>query len=398
MKPNVLATLAFGGLLAVSAGWFLTHGAGVAAAEEEVKGSVLVETHPAQLGVIADTLTVYGAAVPAINGGMTLSVPAEGRIMRISVTPGESVHKGQSLLEFQLSAAASSAHTQAVTALKAATEEQARITRLLGQQLATRDQKVVADKAAADAQSALTALEHETGGRAQQSLMAPFDGIVTAIPVAQGERVAAGAALVTLTRHNGLVVTCGIEPGELKRVKLGQSVRIKPLSGEGEAIEGKLARIDKSLNPKTRLIDADIAVADELIQGQAYRAQIEVGELKGWIVPRDAVLDDDEGSYVFQVAGDKAKRVKVKRIGNDDENAAVDGPLDPKLEVVTVGNYQLEDGGAVRKEEDEGKDDKADAKGEKADAKDDKAETKDAKADAKDAKAAPVKKADGKQP
>lgn len=334
------------------------------AAEEEVKGSVLVETQPVKQGAIADSLTAYGTAVPAINGGMTLSVQADGRVMRIAVTSGEAVHKGQTLMEFHLSAAASSTYAQAVTALKTAKEEQARIARLLGQQLATRDQKALADKAAADAQASLDALEHETGGKPQQTLVAPFDGVVATIPVNQGDRVAAGAALVTITRSNGLVITCGIEPAEVKRLKIGQAVRIKPLSGDAEAVEGKLSRIDKSLNPKTRLVDADVTVDDELIQGAAFRAQVEVGELKGWLVPRDAVLDDDEGTYLFQVAGDKAKRVKVKRLGNDDETAAVEGPLDPKLEVVTVGNYQLEDGGAVRKEESEAKDakDNADAK------------------------------------
>jgi RND family efflux transporter MFP subunit len=369
MKAKLLAALVASLSIGVTVGMLTGH---VTAAEEEVKGSVLVETQPAKLGTIADTLTAYGTAAPAINGGMTLSVQAEGRVMHIAVTPGEAVHKGQTLVEFQLSAAASSTYQQAVTALNAAKEEQARVTRLLGQQLATRDQKVVADKAAADAQAALTALERETGGKPQQTLVAPFDGVVAAIPVNQGDRVAAGAALVTITRHNGLVVTCGIEPSEVKRLKIGQTVRIKPLSGDAEAIEGKLSRIDRSLNPKTRLVDADVVVDDELIQGQAFRAQIEVGELKGWIVPRDAVLDDDEGTYVFQVAGTKAKRVKVKRVGNDDESAAVEGPLDAKLEVITVGNYQLEDGGAVRKEE-------GDAKDEKGAAKDDKASTKDAK-------------------
>lgn len=372
MKVKLLAALVAGMLIAGTAGLLVSHTAG--AAEEEVKGSVLVETQPTKQGTIADTLAAYGTAVPAINGGMTMSVQAEGRVMHIAVTPGEAVQKGQTLMEFHLSAAASSTYAQAVTALKTAKEEQVRITRLLSQQLATRDQKALADKAAADAQAALDALERETGGKPQQTLVAPFDGVVAAIPVNQGDRVAAGAALVTITRSNGLVVTCGVEPSEVKRLKLGQTVRIKPLSGDAEAIEGKLSRIDKSLNPKTRLVDADVVVDDELIQGQAFRAQIEVGELKGWIVPRDAVLDDDEGTYVFQVAGDKAKRIKVKRIGNDDENAAVEGPLDPKLEVVAVGNYQLEDGGAVRKEEADAKDEKDATK--KGDAKDDKADAK----------------------
>jgi RND family efflux transporter MFP subunit len=323
-------------------------------AQEDAKAesaSVLVETKPVQRGEIADKLIGYGSAVPAINGGMTLSVQAEGRVMRIAVTPGEAVHAGQILLEFHLSAAASSTYSQAVSALKLAQEERTRIARLLDQQLATRDQKAQADKAASDAQAALAALEHETGGKPQQTLVAPFDGVVSTVPVAQGDRVAAGAALVTITRSKGLVVTVGVEPSERGRLQLGQSVEVQSLGGGSETHEGKLVRVDRSLNPKTRLVDADVAVDDELLQGDAFRAAIEVGQLKGWLVPRDAVLDDEDGAYLFQVDGKKAVRVAVKRIGSDEETAVVDGPVDAKREVVVVGNYQLESGMAVRKDE-----------------------------------------------
>ena len=71
-------------------------------------------------------------------------------------------------------------------------------------------------------------------------------------------------------------------------------------------------------------------------------------ELKGWVVPRDAVLSDAQGEYLFQVAGSKAVRVRVKRIGGDDNNSVVEGALDPARPLVTLGNYQLNDGGAVR--------------------------------------------------
>lgn len=349
MKRAIAAGLA-GTLLVISA---------MAAEDDKAakESTVLVEGSAPHRGSIADTIAAYGTAVQATNGGMTLSMPAEGRVMRILVTAGESVHAGQSLLEFHLSASASSAQAQAISTLRLAREEQKRINRLLEQQLATRDQKGQADKAASDAQATLDALERETGGKAQQSLQAPFNGVIASIPVAQGDRVAAGATLATITRSKGLVVTVGVEPSELKRVAVDQPVEVEPMSG-GEAIKGRIARIDRSLNPKTRLVDADIAVEEDLLQGDAFRAKIEVGEFKGWLVPRDSVLDDDEGTYLFQIVGGKAKRLKVSRVGSNDETSVVTGALDPKLDVVSSGNYQLEDGMSVRKKElaDDGKD------------------------------------------
>jgi membrane fusion protein (multidrug efflux system) len=310
--------------------------------------SVLVTTDVARRGEVAEVVVAYGTAAPAIDRVMTLSVPAEGRVMRILTTPGESVHAGQTLIEFQLSAAASSALAQATTALSLARTEQARIERLLAQQLATRDQKAQADKAVADAQTTLDALRRETGAREQNTLGAPFDGVVTAIPVAQGDRVAAGAALITLARNDGMRITVGVEPRDVRRIALGQPAALALLADDASHHAGKVAKIDKSLNPKTRLVDVDLTLNDDVLNGEAFRADITVGHVTGWLVPRNAVLDDDDGTSVFQVAAGKAVRVEVKRIGSADDTIAVDGPIDPSRRIVVEGNYQLTDGIPVR--------------------------------------------------
>ena len=346
MNPNryaaaVLAAGALAGLLP-----------GLAACSKEnadnTAASVLVQTQAPRRGALPDLVIAYGTAAPAINGGMTLSVQAEGRVMRILATPGEAVRADQGLIEFHLSAAATSTYEQAVSALKVAQQEQAKTARLLAQQLATRDQQAQADKAASDAQAALTALEQESGGKPLQTITAPFDGVVGAIPVAQGDRVQPGAALVTVTRNSGLVVTVGVEPMLRGRLKLGQPVTLTPLAEGEPVLQGQVSRIDRALNPKTRLIDADVTVAGELLQGAAFRAAIQTGELQGWLVPRDAVLGDEQGQYLFQVADGKAQRVAVKRLGGSDDTSVVDGPLDAQRPLVTVGNYQLGDGDAVR--------------------------------------------------
>jgi membrane fusion protein, multidrug efflux system len=341
MNPSFCAAILAAALLSFS----------IAAAADEApdaSGSVLVQTQAPRRGSLPDAVVAYGSAVPALNGAMTLSVQAEGRVARILATPGEAVRAGQALLEFHLSAAATSIYEQAQSALKLAQQEQARTARLLAQQLATRDQQAQADKAVSDAQAALTALEQEHGGAPQQLIAAPFDGVVDAIPVTQGERVAPGAPLATVTRSGGLVVTVGVEPAQRGRLKLGQAVRLEPLAADEPALDGKVVRIDRVLNPRTRLIDVDVAAGGELLEGQAYRASIITGALQGWLVPRDAVLADEQGEALYQVAGGKARRVAVRRLGGDEQSSVVDGPLDPQQPLVTAGNYQLSDGAAVR--------------------------------------------------
>ena len=279
---------------------------------------------------------------------MTLSLPQEGRVLGISVTPGEQVRKGDRLIAFGASAAASSTYQQAVSALALARTQRDHTAQLLGQQLATRDQLAQADKALSDAQSTLDALRRQGAGQATQDLTAPFDGIVAAVPVAVGDRLQPGAPLLTLTRLDGLVVTVGIEPASRSRIAPGQPVQLQPLAG-GAALDGRVLRIDGVLNGKTRLVDADIAIpVGAVLSGEAFRAAITVGQLTGWLAPHAAVLTSAQGAAVFQVNGDKAVRVAVQVTGQSGDTDVVAGPLDPARKLVTEGNYQLDDGATVR--------------------------------------------------
>lgn len=322
---------------------------GPVAAHADDAPTVLVQTETPRQGTLPDILSAYGTAMPALNGGMTLSVQQEGRITAIEVTAGEKVHTGQHLLEFSASATASSAFQQAVSTLSLAQAERAHTAQLLRQQLATRDQLAQADKAVVDAQATLEALRREGGGEPVRNLDAPFDGIVETIPVSQGDRVQPGAPLATLVRLDGLVVTVGIEPGDQNRVRPGQAVHLAPLAG-GEAIDGHVLRVDAILNPKTRMVDADIAVpVGAAMPGAAFRADVTVGQFQGWIVPHDAVLTDDKGvAYLFQLADGKASRIDVTLVGSRGGQDVVTGALDPARQLVVQGNYQLEDGMAAR--------------------------------------------------
>jgi membrane fusion protein (multidrug efflux system) len=311
--------------------------------------SVQVATQKPVKGYLMDSVSAYGTAVPGAGGSLTVNVQVEGRIEHLFVTPGEPVRAGDRLLEFQISAAARSALAQAVSALKLADSEQQRISRLFAQQLATRDQLLVAEKALADARAALNALNADHGGASHWAILAPFDGVVGTVPVAQGDRVASAAPLVTLTRADGLVIRVGVEPAQRTRLVIGQKAALKSIGGSGAELQGTLVRIDRVLNPTTRLVDADVAVAAApIMQGEAYMAQIAIGRIEGWQVPSNAVLRDAEGSYVFQTHADKAVRVPVRVLASKGTSSVISGPIKPDLPLVITGNYQLSDGMAVR--------------------------------------------------
>ena len=128
-----------------------------------------------------------------------------------------------------------------------------------------------------------------------------------------------------------------------------------------------------------------------LMLGEHVRAAI-VQEKKdnARVVPRSAVLPDDEKQIMFTVKDGKAVKHEVKLGITADELVEVIGEgLKEGDIVVTLGNYELEDGMAIQppekadKEDDKGEEKKGEAKAKK------KAETKEA---AKTEKAPEAKK------
>lgn len=310
--------------------------------------SVLVSLTQAKRGSAPDYVTAYGSATPATNGTQTLSAAQAGQVSRLAVTPGASVRAGQALVVFATDPSAVSAFQQATTALAAARKQRASTAQLLTQQLATRDQLVQAEKAVADAQASLAALRRQGAGQPVRTLTAPFDGTVTAVPVAQGDRTQPGAPLVTVARSGGIVATVGVDPADRARVRVGQVARIVRLSG-GAAIAGHVIRVDSLLNAKTRLVDVDLAFpAGALLTNEALRGDIAVAEVAGWLVPHRAVVTANGPAHIFQIVGGKAHSVPVKLLLSGETTDVIAGALDPGARVIVDGAFQVEDGAAVR--------------------------------------------------
>ncbi len=320
--------------------------------------SVLVTTAPPRQGALPRTLTAYGVVQAAPGSSETLSLLRAGQVTRVMAAVGQRVQQGQPLLVVTADPAALATYRQAVAALTLARGERARLAQMLAQQLATRDQLAMADKAVTDAQGNLDLLARGGGGSAEQMLAAPFEGVVSALLVAPGARIAPQAPLVTVDRSSRQVAAVGIEPGQRGLVAQGQPAQVEPLDGGG-AKGGSVLSVGAMLDPVSRLVpvlvdaaqDGSGAAAAALLPGGAVRVVVQVGEFRGWLLPRGAVAMDAKGAYVFQVAGGKAARVDVQVAGAVEDTTVAAGPLDPKRPVVTSGNAQLQDGAAVREDQ-----------------------------------------------
>jgi RND family efflux transporter MFP subunit len=310
--------------------------------------SVLVTVQPTQRGTLPRTIDAYGTVGPAASALRTISLQQMAQIVNVGVTTGAAVHKGQTLLAYSSAPESRAAFGQAETAVALAKAVQAHTADNFSRQLATRDDVSRADAGVQSAQDALAALQRQGAGAAAGVVTAPFDGVVVTLSAAAGDRVQPGAVLMSIAPADGLVVTAGVEPNVAQRVHVGDAVQVQSIAG-GLVQASRVLRVDSALNPRSRLVDIDVAAPGPLpLPGDAFRVLLSTGDVQGWTVPHAAVLNDEKGDYLFQLAKTKAIRVPVQVRAPSSTLDVVEGPLDAGRPVIVDGAFQLTDGMAAR--------------------------------------------------
>ncbi|MHB8404095.1 MAG: efflux RND transporter periplasmic adaptor subunit [Gammaproteobacteria bacterium] len=314
--------------------------------------TALVKTVPITERRVAENLSVYGAVEPAPRENLTLAATRDSIIADVAVNRGERVHKGQLLITLSPTPQSRVAWTQAKSGLAYAQTSLRRTRSLYKEHLATRDQLAAAEKALGDAQVML-AVAQQAGGGGPLPMRASTDAVVTSVMVNTGERVAANSALLTLAADGGLQVRLGVAPEHAAAVHAGLPVSLVSVFNPQVIATGKVASVGGMLDSTTGLVDVFVPLprkAQGFLPGTAVQGQITLTSTHGLAVPRSAVLRDAQGAYVFIIIKHTAHRVNVKISADDGTWLTVSGDLKAGEPVVTLGNYELQDGMAVREQ------------------------------------------------
>lgn len=351
-KTAIAATVAVV-VVAVGAGlWWKAHAASSKPAAADDTPTAQVKTAQPRMQSLTQTLSAVGEVVAGQTVGLSFARP--GQVSRLAVVVGDHVAAGTLLATLTPDPATVQAWRQAVDAEAAAQREWNRQKELLASHLATQSQVDAAEKTWHDAKNALHALD-EQGGQGVSELKAPFDGVVATVPVAQGDRVAAGAAILQLGRADTVRILVGIEPNRRAKVHPGAMVSIWPdgqESADATRVDLRVSEVQDAIDPKTQLVDAVAVVPRGLVgalsPGMKVPARVTLDSVSALAIAHDAVLSDEQGDYVFQVVGGKAHRVPVKRQLDAGGLVSVSGLKDTQAPVVVEGNYELQDGMAVK--------------------------------------------------
>jgi RND family efflux transporter MFP subunit len=321
--------------------------------------SVAVQVIAARRGVIAQSVRAYGIVDASASNLVTLNLPYVARVTRMLVQSGQRVARGTPLFVVQADPAAALGVTQARSALTLAEDEVGRTQSLFDKGLATSSQLAAAKKAAQDARDTLIAQRTLGASLGDKTVTSPQQGVVLQVQTGNGDQVQAGAPILQIASDSNAAsargnVMLGVEPVDAARLHAGDTLALHGLSTAlaNASVEGRVALVGASIDPQTQLVDVAANVpltGTAFIPGTRISADISISETTHWIVPRNALLKDDKGAYVFQLTrANKARRVNVELKVERGAQYGVEGPLDAALPLVVSGNYELADGMTVR--------------------------------------------------
>jgi len=178
------------------------------------------------------------------------------------------------------------------------------------------------------------------------SLVAPFDGIVTARSKSAGEIVDTLTIVLTLVDPTKIVVRVQLGEEQASTVSVGDRAVIT--TGAARAVAGSVATINATLDPATRTLEAFITpvVGSALRPGASASARITVRTVDdAYVVPTRAIVKDPETgqTLVFTPIGGGAYRhVPVRIVLQSGASAAIQAPhLATIRQVATDGAYEL---------------------------------------------------------
>src|SRR6266436_321882 len=351
MKKTRIIILAIAAVLILGALAWIAQRFGIGNEEKKAAPVPEVQVAKVERKTITEKVIVYGSVVAQPGKTHSVGVAFETRVRHILVAPGQFVQENDPLIEIELSPGAQVQFQQAKNAAEAARKEPKQTQERFNLKLATNQDLSAAEKTARDAEAQLTALQR-AGAGGDNRIHSDISGVIAKVDAQDGQIVPPGGPLVEIVAENEIEVKLGVEPEDLSAAQEGAPITIFPVNDPTAAqVEGSIRLVTRRIDPTTRLVDVYVALpkGTKLLLDQYVRGEIQRTEKDALVVPRSAVLPNESREFeVFTVANNHSVKHTVK-IGaeNSQEMQVIADDLHPGDPIVTVGNYELEEGMAV---------------------------------------------------
>lgn len=290
--------------------------------------AVKVRTLEVQLQRAPDIYEAVGSVRAKLTA--TVSSRVMATIQQISVKAGDSVHAGDELAKLD--------DRDIRAEYERAKADYERFKNLLEKEAATRAEFDAVQSRYRTAEATLS----------YANITAPFDGVVGQKLCDVGDLASPGKALFVIEQPTDFRLETQVPERFGGVIDVGKSVHVL-IDATGEKCVGTVGEVDPAGDPAshTFVVKIDLQCQQALKSGQFGRAQLLVGERTGTFVPRAAVHERGQLTYVLVVA-DSTARMRLVKTGQEylDLVEALSG-LQPGDRVIVSADAEVVDGQRV---------------------------------------------------
>ncbi len=310
-----------------------------------------VQTQILSLRPIATVINCFGMIniSPAAMSHVTTPIP--GQIVNILVQKAQHVNKDQHLLTLRPDPAVMQSYVQARNQEVLARQELVQQQQLLAAQLTTQNDVDRAQQNLKSAEVAVRTLKMQGADQSLITVNAPRSGLISLLNLVAGDHVDANTTLLGIGNEQKLQAIVQVDPEDAEKITAGMKVRLGDVFSVVQNLTGSVDLVEHQVDPRTRKVNVLVQLKQgSVLEGTAVRARITIASQDLLAVPHAAILQDNVGNFIYRVSNGHAHRVNVN-IGHEENGwVAISGDLDPGQHIVVLGNYELQDGMAVKEE------------------------------------------------
>lgn len=281
--------------------------------------------------------------------GIVVRPEIPGRITEIYVQSGQSVNKGEPLV--QLNPVIVQAQLDTIkTRLELSEKTAKRYQELMKTKVISKEDfdKVMATRAQDKAQLA------EAKARLEQTkIVAAFTGKVGLRQVSVGDYVQAGQALVNLQSQDPILVEFAIPETKMRDIRVGQVVKLNTDAYPDRHFEGVVSALESRVDSATRTLTVQAKVSNPerlLLPGAFVSVNVDLNKAENVLtIPQAAVLYHANQAYVYRMMESKAVKTDIKLGKKSAGNVVVLSGLKVGDEIITAGQHKLMPGAPVMK-------------------------------------------------
>ena len=254
--------------------------------------------------------------------------PLSGRIDAVPVRLGQQVSKGDRLVairspdlvdltkEVELKRNKESARAKTVERLRALVDLHAEPTKKLIEAEQDLAQAQLARQAAELKLRSLAVAQDDAG---LYWLVAPRDGVVVQRDVLVGQEVGPDRTepLLVVAELDEVIVTADVPEGNVAGLQIGQPAQVLPTGGGEAGIPGRIEYIGEVVDPQRRMVEVRVRVpnGERLLRPNAFvQVAFEAAESPRVVVPAEAVVTDDQQSFVFVRKPDQPRALERREV------------------------------------------------------------------------------------